>query len=130
MVKPVQECINKASETVVHMTIAGAVGYFCSRAFNIINAAHGAAFCAISTVVSKVTSPFFDKFFNGPEANNSAKFIGAFLNTMVGVGVSATLATMAGFAISFNTALLLTCTIVAVEILTVLGLAFVNAACA
>lgn len=124
-----QECINTASDTIVQMSFAGALGYLCARVFGIINPVHGAAFCAVSAVVTKVVNPVFDKYFNNSESNHSSKLIGILLSTVVGTAVSASLATLAGFSISFNTAVVLLCSTIAVGLIATLGLTLANTAC-
>lgn len=116
-----QGAINRASEILVEASVMGAAGYLGSYMFNVVDPVHGAVFCAISSVVSKITDLVFGRIFNGEGANNASKFVGKVLSTATSVGAAAYLATYAGFSISLGAGVVLTASMVALLGLTVLG---------
>lgn len=127
MTTPLQKCINTTSETALQMSAGAVVGYLCARAFTVINPVHGAVFCAATTIVSKLITPVFEGVFSRPGANEASKLLGGIFSTGAGIAASAALSTAAGFQITFASGLVLLCSILAVKILAVLGLAVATA---
>ena len=113
--------INVASQYVVNAGVSGVLGYGAAALFTTINPIHGAVFCGISSLVSRVVTPFFDKIFNKPESNSESRFVGSVLKIVVGVGAAAAITTLAGFPITWMSGLIMTAAVTATTVLTLLA---------
>lgn len=109
--------INKACDGLIQMGIAAGIGYLSSWAFKICQPTHGAVFFAVSTLVYQLTRPFFDSIFAGPGSNEASRFVGVAVSLGAGVGASAFITTALGFPITFNAGLILTCSVIALNII-------------
>ncbi|HEV8051216.1 MAG TPA: hypothetical protein VGP47_01890 [Parachlamydiaceae bacterium] len=110
----IQNALNVASETILTSAAFAGAGYLCARVFMSLNPVHAAVVSAVSVVVSKVTTPIFDKVFNGEKANESSRFLGAVLNVSASVIASSALATALGYPVSIASCLCLIAIIMSV----------------
>lgn len=116
MTVPVQthNCINLAAEVVFSTSAAAGVGYFCARAFSLIDPVHAAVFSAATYLVSSIIIPIFEKAFGGWFATDASKITGNILGMGTAIAISSGISTALGFPITFNAGVALSCSIVAV----------------
>jgi hypothetical protein len=107
----------RGEDSVLQIAAAAGIGYCCARAFFIVNPIHGAVFCVVSSLVSKVTVSFFDQAFAHANTNRASRLLTCIVGTAAGIAVSTVITTKVGFPISFHEGLVLTCSIVALRIL-------------
>lgn len=96
--------INTASEVTVSAALSGAVGYLGARLFTASNPIHGAVFCAVASLVSRVVSPVFDSIFSGEGANSASKLIGNVIGFATVISISSFTTTALGFTLPYMAA--------------------------
>jgi hypothetical protein len=114
--------VNKGAETTLHSVTAAGTGYLFAKNLMTLNPVHAAAISAISVVVSKVTSPLFQMFFGGPEANGSSLLLGSVLNITASVSATIAAASALGYSISVPAWLYLSAVAIATYVLVNLGI--------
>lgn len=103
----VQSVVNNISSIALQVAASSGIGYLCARAFTSVNPVHGAIFCGITVVVSKIVSPIFDAIFNRPGANQASKVLGDVCSIGTAIGGSAAIARGLGYPITFHSGLVL-----------------------
>lgn len=127
MTQPLQKCLNTTSETMFHMAAAAGVGYLCSRVVLVVDPVAGGVFCALNALVSKFVNPLFDLFFQRKGTSEATQTVGSFLSTACGIASAVALTQFAGLSLSYSAGFLLICSIVAIKIITTIGMALAMA---
>jgi hypothetical protein len=117
MVAPIQKAMNKLSQVSVYVAGHACIGYVAARVFTKVNPLQGAALCAISSVVSALMKPLFDKLFAGYGSNHACRQVGAWLNMGISIVATAAIASVSGCPITMASAAMLACYAVAVHVL-------------
>jgi len=107
MTASVNAFLNKVAPPTFELGAHALAGYLGARFFTSFNPASGAAFSAIAYVVSKVAGLLLDPIFAGKNSNVESRFLGNVIKIGASVGLAALGATAIGFAVTFQTGLIL-----------------------
>jgi hypothetical protein len=101
----IRSFINTASDYFISACTSGAVGYLGARMFTSINPVHGAVFCALASLVSRIVSPVFKDIFNGKGSNMASRAFGEVAKAITSITVSSAICTAAGLALPYASAI-------------------------
>ena len=103
----IQDVVNFTSKAVVNSAVNAGAGYLCARVFMSINPIHAAVVAGVSSVVSNVSTPIFNKIFAGENANSASKLLGTVLNVTTIIIAPVSIAASLGYPISIGSSLCL-----------------------
>lgn len=117
--------LNETAVMLSESAFTGAMGWFGNHLVRFVSPKEGilitagmsAVFCAVASLLAKITKPYFDSVFGGHSSNFQSRVLGIVLNYGTATIATTFIAQAIGYVIAIKTALIVMTAAVALEIL-------------